>query len=167
MTGDAVCKVGVVNDNAFPAIEGVADGAHPGVMVGWNRLGVTGEAVTGRCMHKGDILPTGCPVALPALPGEMIGGPDGYVARCAMVDTVAVCAQRSNMVAGSAKRQVRVTFRLVDVHHRATPGIGQVATGAQTQVMMVGRLLSMTHPAIGWLGMVDRVILPTGGYMAV
>jgi hypothetical protein len=71
------------------------------------------------------------------------------------------------MITGCAKREVRENFRLVEVYYRAAPGIGQVATGAQTQVMMIGRLLSMTYPTVGWLGMIDWVIRPTGGHMTV
>jgi hypothetical protein len=84
-----------------------------------------------------------------------------------MVDTVAIGTQRSYMVAGGAKRQVRANLGLGDVYHRTAPGIGQVTTGAQTQVMMIGRLLSMTYPTVGWLGMIDWVIRPTGGHMTV
>lgn len=74
VAGDAFRKVGVIDDHSLPAIEGVAYRAHPRVVVGWHCFCVAGEAIAGRGMHEGDILPAGCPVALPALSVEMIGG---------------------------------------------------------------------------------------------
>jgi hypothetical protein len=81
VTGDAVRKVGVVNDHCLPAVEGVADGAHPGIMVGRYRFGMTGEAVARRGMHEGNVLPTGRSMALPALSYEMLSGTGVNMAR--------------------------------------------------------------------------------------
>jgi hypothetical protein len=81
VTSDAVCEGGVINYHCLPTVEGVADGAHPGVMVGRYRFGVTGEAVAGRGMHEGNVLPTGRSMALPALSYEMLSGTGVNMAR--------------------------------------------------------------------------------------
>ena len=81
MASNAIRKIGVIDDHRLPAIESVADRTHPGVVVGRHCLGVASEAIAGWGMHKGDILPAGCPVALPALSLEMIGGAGVKMAR--------------------------------------------------------------------------------------